>query len=230
MSFILDALRKSELERQRQSGPIIAEFPIARADRRLPWALLAIGVLLAINVGVLLYFLLRDTASSNISVDLPAAAAPVTAAPKVKAPPVAAAPAVALPPPAHDMAAVGAVMDEADVPGTQVMPGPASFPPPAPDPTLLPATPTSPAYATRIPAGDSPPSIDELPAQATAGLPELSIDLHIYTDDPAKRAVFINGRRYQQGAVLAEGPTVDEITRDGAVLRHQGRLFLLPRQ
>ena len=46
MSFILDALRKSELERQRQSGPSIAELPVARDDRRLPVALLAIGVLL----------------------------------------------------------------------------------------------------------------------------------------------------------------------------------------
>jgi general secretion pathway protein B len=67
------------------------------------------------------------------------------------------------------------------------------------------------------------------PAPATAGLPELSIDLHIYADDPAKRAVFINGRRYQQGAVLAEGPTVEEITREGAILRYRGQRFLLPR-
>ena len=32
MSFILDALRKSEIERQRQSGPSMAEFPVARED------------------------------------------------------------------------------------------------------------------------------------------------------------------------------------------------------
>mgnify|MGYP001590362261 FL=1 len=29
MSFILDALRKSEHDRQRQSGPALAEVPIA---------------------------------------------------------------------------------------------------------------------------------------------------------------------------------------------------------
>ena len=45
MSFILDALRKSEIERQRQSGPSMAEFPVAREDRRLPIALIAIGFL-----------------------------------------------------------------------------------------------------------------------------------------------------------------------------------------
>jgi len=57
MSFILDALRKSEIERQRQSGPSMAEFPAAREDRRLPVALIAIGFLLAINVAVVLFFM-----------------------------------------------------------------------------------------------------------------------------------------------------------------------------
>lgn len=230
MSFILDALRKSELERQRQNGPIIAEFPIARADRRLPWALLAIGLLLALNVGVLLFFLLRDTTAPAVAVDLPAAAAQVSAAPVVKTAPVAAPPAAAPVPSADELAAAGATIDDGDALIAQAIPGPASLPPPAPDPTLLPAAPAPPAYAVRPPAGDLPPPIGDLPAQVTAGLPDLSIDLHIYSDDPAQRAVFINGRRYQQGGVLTEGPTVDEITRDGAVLRHRGRRFLLPRQ
>ena len=59
MSFILDALRKSEIERQRQSGPSMAEFPVAREDRRLPVALIAIGFLLAVNLAVVLFFMLR---------------------------------------------------------------------------------------------------------------------------------------------------------------------------
>ncbi|MGH8135903.1 MAG: general secretion pathway protein GspB, partial [Steroidobacteraceae bacterium] len=103
----------------------------------------------------------------------------------------------------------------------------ATAPPSAPDPTLVPDASVS--YST-APIDQSPLPIDDLPAQATAGLPELSVDLHIYADDPAKRAVFINGRRYQHGSVLAEGPTVEEITREGAVLSYHGRRFLLPRQ
>ncbi len=103
---------------------------------------------------------------------------------------------------------------------------PASAPPPAPDPTLVPAAPLATAPT---PAEALPPPIAELPPQATAGLPELSVDLHVYTADPAKRTVFINGRRYQQGGVLPEGPVVEEITREGAVLRYRGRRFLLPR-
>ena len=221
MSFILDALRKSELERQRQSGPSIAELPVARDDRRLPRALLAIGLLLVVNVGVLLFFLLRDTGAAPPPVAATSTAATVVAAPVAIAP-------APLPAPASAEVAppVESLVTDAPVTEPEAMPE-ATSPPPAPDPTLLPDA--SVTYAHEPVDGTAPP-ITELPAQATAGLPELTVDLHIYSDDPAKRAVFINGRRYQRGSVLAEGPTVEEITRDGAVLSYHGQRFLLPRQ
>ena len=217
MSFILDALRKSELERQRQSGPSIAELPVARDDRRLPRALLAIGLLLVFNVGVLLFFLLRDTTGALPAVETTSITAPVVATPVVAAP---------MPAPADIAPTVDSPVVDARVTEPEVMPE-ATLPPPAPDPTLLPDA--SVTYSPG-PVEDMPPPIADLPAQVTAGLPELSVDLHIYSDDPAKRVVFINGRRYQRGGVLVEGPTVEEINREGAVLSYHGRRFLLPRQ
>ena len=62
MSFILEALRKSEHERQRQAGPGIAELPIARPASRPPVALIAVGGLLAINLVIVLVLLLRQGA------------------------------------------------------------------------------------------------------------------------------------------------------------------------
>ena len=64
---------------------------------------------------------------------------------------------------------------------------------------------------------------------SATGLPALTVDLHIYANEPAKRAIFINGRRYTQGAHTAEGPIVEEITPDGAILSYHGRRFQLPR-
>lgn len=218
MSFILDALRKSEIERQRQSGPSIAELPVAREDRRLPVALLAIGLLLAVNVGVLLFFLMRD--AGRPSADDPPAA--VTAMPAVTAP--APAPLAAGPAPATVMTPGE---DAAPAPA-QAFPDPATLPPDAPDPTLLPDTPFATADGGVTYSEGPPPSAAGLTA-LTAGLPELTVDLHIFADDPAKRAVFINGRRYTQGDAIAEGPRVEEITRDGAVLNYRGQRFLLPR-
>ncbi len=219
MSFILDALRKSEIERQRQSGPNIADLPIAREDRRLPVALLAIGLLLAVNVGVLVFFLMRDSGAPTALAPGAAATAPVPAAPAPVAapPPAASAPANARAAAPVDDAAEPA-FDPADV---------ATLPPQAPDPTLLPDAPVA-RPGGRVVYAEGPPPAD-LPTAQDVGLPELSVDLHIYADDPAKRAVFINGRRYTEGATIAEGPVVVEITRDGVVLTHRGRRFLLPR-
>jgi general secretion pathway protein B len=59
MSFILDALKKSEAERQRQLAPALLEIRVARPRRGLPtWALI-VGVLLALNIVLLLAFVLR---------------------------------------------------------------------------------------------------------------------------------------------------------------------------
>jgi len=105
----------------------------------------------------------------------------------------------------------------------------ATLAPDAPDPTLLPDAPAT-AASGSVTYGAPPQPQQNLPTEPGAGLPPLAIDLHIFADNTAKRAVFINGRRYTQGATIAEGPTVEEITRDGAVLSHRGRRFLLPRQ
>jgi len=227
MSFILDALRKSEIERQRQSGPSIAEIPVAREDRRLPVALVAIGVLLAVNIGVLLFFLLRDGGSPEPAAT-PAATmdAPATNAPLVASAPQPAAPAPANPQP-MDPAALPAGGESQTFYPSQAYDEP-TMAPDAPDPTLLPDTPAATAPGT-VTYGDAPPQA-RLPTGPDASLPTLTIDLHIFTDDASKRAVFINGRRYTQGATIAEGPRLEEITQDGAVLNYRGRRFLLPRQ
>lgn len=217
MSFILDALRKSEIERQRQSGPSMAEFAVARTDRRLPVALIAIGFLLAVNLAVVLFFMLRDSPAPAASATPAAAASSATSGAPVATPA----------PTSGNAPEILAPIDElADEPA-QTFGGPATEPPDAPDPTLIPDTPVSGPHVTYSEAPPAP--IDSLAAQGSSELPELSVDLHIFAEDPAKRAVFINGRRYVQGARIKEGPMVVEITREGAVLSYQGRRFLLPR-
>lgn len=219
MSFILDALRKSEIERQRQSGPSMAEFPVAREDRRLPVALVVIGFLLAVNLAVVLFFMLRNDAPAAAPQESHAAA-PASAPPAVaqSTPPASAAPspleAETLPVDTYDTEPPAVYYEP---PSTQA--------PGAPDPTLLPkAGADAGAPAAAATAGD-----DYLAVAAATGLPELTIDLHIYAADPAKRAVFINGHRYTRGTRIAEGPLVEDITPDGALLSYRGRRFLLPR-
>jgi len=249
MSFILDALRKSEHERQRQTGPGIADLPIARPASRQPVVLMAVAALLAVNLVIVLVLLLRPSAQESPSAAAAsAAAAPSTgsaapAAADAQVPVAAAAPAAGAPRPAPVQAApppepvreIRPLVEEA----TQTLATPDSFgPPPAPDPSLLPAAPV-PAAVREVPRGSvsaPPPSgefvprLDTLSPQATAGLPALNLDLHIYATQPSQRSVFINGRRYGEGDSLPEGARVDSITTDGAVLQYRGQRFLLPRQ
>jgi general secretion pathway protein B len=65
MSFILDALKKSETDRQRQSGPSLFEVKVAPPRRTLPVWAAAIAVLLGINVIVISWMLLRHPATQQ---------------------------------------------------------------------------------------------------------------------------------------------------------------------
>lgn len=60
MSFILDALKKSENERQRQLGPSLADVRIVRRRSERPWWAVALAALLVVNLGILLFVLIRD--------------------------------------------------------------------------------------------------------------------------------------------------------------------------
>ena len=73
------------------------------------------------------------------------------------------------------------------------------------------------------------PTQMDLAARGTA-LPEMHLDIHVYSARPADRFVFVNMQKYTEGQALKEGPTLERITTDGAVLNHRGMRFLLPRQ
>ena len=70
MSFILDALKKSETDRQRQNGPALFEVRMAPPKTGLPLWAIGLGVLLAVNLVIVAWVLLRkpstpDTAANS---------------------------------------------------------------------------------------------------------------------------------------------------------------------
>jgi general secretion pathway protein B len=150
MSFILDALRKSEHERQRQTGPALVEVAVAPAKPRSNvWATAAVALLL-VNLVAVGVFLIRKASQT------PVAAAPVAAAPAPQQQP--AAPTAA----------------PAQVTLTQTAPAAQPTPQPAPPPMLQPAgAPERPSQGSRNPLEDEmqvgPPATDpELVAEASA--------------------------------------------------------------
>jgi general secretion pathway protein B len=238
MSFILDALKKSETDRQRQTSPALFEVKVAQPRRGLPpWAI-GLGVLLGVNVLVLGWVLLREPR---------AAAAPTasnTAAPAGNvvntAPPgMVTVPATVTIPTTVNIpinSAPSVTMSQA-TPEPGVI-APSTTPPLAEEPLLsrhevsVPPDYDSRDYAPAVSApppgsatrSSSVPSRDEVLARGTQ-LPDLRLDLHVYAVDPAQRFVFINMRKLREGESLPEGVRVERITPTGAQLSYRGTPF-----
>jgi len=227
MSFILDALKKSEIERQRQSQPGLMDTPAARRRGRLPlWAVL-LGVLLSINLVVLGVMLMRSGAPTASTLKRPATAAPAAdRAPMVADhfSPLDPAPVYApeIPVPSEDASAGQgpAAVAPLVTPRSSAHSGPRLAR--RPDPVLV----------EEANAGNEEvlSSINEISLSGAQALPELHLDVHVYATRPAERFVYINMRKYHEGSSLPEGPLVEHIRRDGVVLNYQGLRFILPRQ
>jgi general secretion pathway protein B len=174
MSFILDALKKSESDRQRQSGPALFEVKVAPPRTRLPpWAF-AIAALLVVNLVIVMWMLMRHPSRGALPVAAsgqtapPGVPAPATPAPSLSARPAGAAPGPApggtgapAPPPA-----IAATAATAAPPVT-----PASAPAPAVGATApeatTPSTAAAPAAAEAPAAGAANPE-DYAPAEEPA--------------------------------------------------------------
>lgn len=246
MSFILDALKKSEGERQRQTGPTM--FEVKHAPRRLglpAWAFVVAG-LLALNLLGLVWVLTRDRPADTLVAHRTASADTVDAsrdgvAAARTAQATGASPArqvIPPPPPAwtdsgrtagNSSSAAAAAVDVAAAQGSL---NPADY-----EPAIEPAAPAEGDPTGRGPdttgRGAAPgelPTRDELPPAIANQIPDVRIDLHAYSRAAKDRFVFINMRRYDEGGVTPEGLRIDQITPEGAVLVFRGNRFLLRRE
>jgi len=233
MSFILDALKKSEAERQRQSGPTLLELRITHPRRRYPIWALVVGGLLAVNALVLLVVLLRRPAPLGVTQAAAAAGASAAGAPTpaAAAPAAAAKTASAVPVPVPVQAVAPLVGSE----GASAQNAPAAT---IAAPPTAPATAQSAAGPADLAARDAlaRPSVtlqaatdyESLPSLSTlSGVPSLQLDLLDWSDRPAERYALINMHRVREGDVLPEGARVLAILRDGVAMQYHGQNFLL---
>ena len=258
MSLILDALKKSEAERQLGRAPGLLT-PAPTVGRRHGLAALVAAVVVAVGLSVgLTWWLLRPAeplpppavasgtpTGPSRSGDPAPAAAPADQAPPRPAQPTAAvasnAPAAVPPAPATARAAGPAPMEEPTREREReslAQPAGEALPLPAPPAAVAPAPPRAADDAAAVPAADGDaaddagpplPQLRDLPPDLRAALPPLRLSMHVFNDDPAQRFVLIDGRRYGEGAALAEGLVLEAIRRDGVVLLFRERRFLLQR-
>ena len=198
MSFILDALKKSESERHRHSGPVLMDVRIAPPRRRLPaWAWVIIAVLVA-NFMVLGWLLWLSPSKESPQEKVPAVADAPAAVPPTPSPAAPAQSAAALPDPAL----------------------------PPPQAGVTPATGAASASATPAIDTGSLPRYQDLVSSGVA-LPVIQLNLHVHDANPASRYVLLNGVKLREGESTPDGLRVLQIVPAGVALEMRGQRFFL---
>lgn len=211
MSFILDALKKSESDRQRQNAPDISDVPMAAVKSSTPRWMLLLVALLAVNLLVLAVVLFKPSTVVT--------QAPVQSA--VTVPEIVSKPAAQ----STQMAAELRPASRGEVPGpARPDDRPVNM---RPEPERVVSIPTVQRAAPAI--TETRLTFNDLRLAGDLNLPDLNIDIHVYSETPPDRFVFINMNQYRENATLTEGPLLREITTEGVVLEYGGATFLLPK-
>ncbi len=245
MSYILEALKRAEAERERGSLPtlmsqtVAVETPAAKSPAPTsPQGLkLALGLAALLGVLGLGIWLGGGPAAPEATAQSPEptlAAAP-PAAPAAPRPP-APAPGVQ----ASTEAPVPPLASRVIPPAPLPSPSPASTPNPAganprpsgPTTTLvreaakpaLAEVPT-PSIATPTATPAPIPALKDLPEALRRELPPLSASGAMYSDTPSKRMLIINGQLLQEGARVAPDLVLEQIELKSAVLSYKGQRF-----
>ena len=233
MSYILDALRKADAQRERDPARGIHAQPVQASPLERPEGhqpRLWLWGAAAIVAGLLAVAAWQLAGPAVPPVAVPAAS-PVAYSPVAGAgtPP---APAVTLPLPAPPMAApvppAAAVLPAAPPPSAPPVRAAAPAAPVAP--TAAPLREARQPVSALVAASPTPAtsvtdrvlSVNELPADVQRELPKLAISGGVYSANPAQRMLIVNGQVLGEGTEPAPGVVLEQIRAKTAVLRYRG--------
>jgi general secretion pathway protein B len=247
MSLILEALRRSEAERQLGRAPdVLAPMPVLRVSRptrHWPWWTALALLLTALAVwGMWRYAQPHGPAATTAAAgtQFVAAAPPrITMRPlqedasqthpaiiATNATPIVlrqSPPTMPRTPAMNTVPPITAGLSS-DVAATAAAARVAT-PPPAP--VVPPPEPT--AAEAPLASPDALLSIGDLSPGERASLPALKVSMHVYAEQPGNRFMIIDGTRVGEGARIGDRIVLVQIRRDGGVLDIGGRRVLLPK-
>lgn len=240
MSYILDALKRADTERERGHVPGVHTRQMATpsghivsSERSRLWLAVAAAVAVGgIGVGLWVWQTAADAPLAvvlrPVVVQPPVAAlAPAIApglTPALTAPPAAAA---ALPPavaaPATPTAALPVVAPAITKPRLTPTPAAPAIAAPAPPKPESSVALTAPAKTTATLA--TLPLLSELPEDLRRQVPALTITGAVYSENPAQRLLLVNNLVLTQGALAAPELTLEEIRARSSVFSFRGTRF-----
>jgi general secretion pathway protein B len=224
MSYILEALKKSDQQRQRGATPTLQVAQVAAAAPKRP-VLVYYGLLAAVLLGVgIMIGWLRPwqpeqplAATALLGTEPIVAPAPLTAPPEMPGKT------------AQEFPAPNSTRAGQAVPVAGAMkPG---------NPTLVSSAPNAAAPMPDKSASEKSASIagdaqeqkaipmNELPLQIQREIPVITVQLHSYSSKPGERLVYINSTRLREGDSLMPGLTLEQITPDGMIFGYKGYRF-----
>lgn len=215
MSYILEALKKAQAERELGSAPTIHAAPLhaapvrSAADRKPLLIGLGAGALIA---GVAAFAMLRQSAPPQPQPKV-VAAAPAPQPRVIAAPP---APVVEAPPAPKPQVAVA----RPPVPKPQPKPERVE-PPPQPEPVPV----AAPAPA---PDEDSAPPLSQLPEAIQREVPKIAVGGYIYSANPADRLLLIDKVLRREGEEVAPGLVLEKLLPKAALMNYRGYRYRLP--
>lgn len=230
MSYILDALKKADAEREREGVPTLHTQHGATAEPApaasppsagMPWALGGVAAGLVLLVGLWWMQPRSDTAAAlsepapTPMAQLPVQAAPPAAPPLPQTLPMTAAPAAPVAPTATVAAAIP------DAPRREA---------PRPEERKAVGNSGTEGNALHVDASlrEAPARVvpvAELPEDVRRELPALSIGGAMHSDVPANRMLVLNGGVFHEGDQPAPGLVLEEIKLKSAVFRFKGHRY-----
>jgi general secretion pathway protein B len=236
MSYILDALRKSDQLRRRGAAPtlLLGETTATVPKRPAPLVYGLLGLVLLIAGFAIGWMhpwqrqppatasperMLKPPAPRESRVPAAGLAAAPQPQPQAQAQkPAPAVPVVTAPAEAHAPRRAKATRKSVrpKAVATASRKTAAKLPRPAPSSGAVAAAP-----AAQAPVA----AMTELPLAIQQEMPTLNISVHAYSPKPADRLVDINGRLLHEGDTVAPGLTLERITPDGMILNYKGYTF-----
>lgn len=208
MSYILDALRRADAERQQ--GQVPGLHAAADTPAAPPWtarpALLGWGAAVGLALAGLLVVVWPRTPTQPVTVP-PTPALPAVAARVAPALPLVVASAASAAAPAQLPMVVSAAAPAV----------PAVMPAPSANRAAAPAAPT--ASAASLAAAPKPLPLQQLGAEQRRELPRLAVGGSVWSDSAASRFVILDGQVMREGDSVAPGLVLESIQPKAAILR-----------
>ncbi len=239
MSYILDALKKSEEERKKGDLPGLQTYtPTTGAPSGKKVWVVVVVVLVATNIIGLFIWAPWQTAKVLVKEIVP----PSTLAQPINAPsipvrqrsphiePVAKAIAKPVVKQAPSKFTVKPKAEAVVEPSTEINAEPVAQLPsqyrdtPASEVKISP-NPKEEYRQQATPSTAYLPQVSELPQSIQTQIPDLTFSSHMYSSQERFRSITINGKRLKQGRYYNEKLYVNEITEKGAVMGFEGTLF-----